>query len=82
MNAKGNPDGSLSHYPSLRILRLGWFFDKLTRPAAIAAGRFIIKPQIKKVTVSAPAIIEVGSGNINFKDIIPLAEKCGVKERA
>ncbi|MBE6584336.1 MAG: sugar phosphate isomerase/epimerase [Ruminococcaceae bacterium] len=27
----------------------------------------------------APAITEVGSGNINFKDIIPLAEKCGVK---
>jgi len=29
--------------------------------------------------LAAPAIIEVGSGNINFKDIIPLAEKCGVK---
>ena len=26
-----------------------------------------------------PAITEIGSGNINFKDIIPLAEKCGVK---
>ena len=37
------------------------------------------QPQIKKVTVSAPAIIEVGQGNINFKDIIPLAEKCGVQ---
>ena len=37
------------------------------------------QPQIKKVVVSAPAIIEVGQGNINFKDIIPLAEKCGAK---
>ena len=37
------------------------------------------QPEIKKVTVSAPAITEVGQGNINFKDIIPLAEKCGVK---
>jgi sugar phosphate isomerase/epimerase len=27
----------------------------------------------------APGITEVGSGNINFKDIIPLAEKCGAK---
>ena len=26
-----------------------------------------------------PAITEIGSGNINFKDIIPLAEKCGAK---
>ena len=30
-------------------------------------------------TIAAPAITEVGSGNINFKDIIPLAEKCGAK---
>ena len=37
------------------------------------------KPEIKTQTLSAPAIIEVGAGNINFKDIIPLAEKCGVK---
>ena len=29
--------------------------------------------------LGAPAIIHVGGGNINFKDIIPLAEKCGVK---
>ena len=29
--------------------------------------------------LSAPAIIEIGAGNINFKDIIPLAEACGVK---
>ena len=29
--------------------------------------------------ISAPAIIHVGGGNINFKDIIPLAEECGVK---
>lgn len=29
--------------------------------------------------LAAPAIIEVGAGNINFKDIIPTAEKCGVK---
>lgn len=32
-----------------------------------------------ELVVKAPAIIEVGKGNINFKDIIPLAEKCGVK---
>ncbi len=37
------------------------------------------KPEIKVQTLAAPAIIEVGAGNINFKDIIPLAEKCGVK---
>ena len=30
-------------------------------------------------TISAPKITEVGNGNINFKDIIPLAEKCGAK---
>lgn len=30
-------------------------------------------------TVSVPYITEIGSGNINFKSIIPLAEKCGVK---
>ena len=30
-------------------------------------------------TLVAPAIIEIGAGNINFKDIIPLAEECGVK---
>ena len=29
--------------------------------------------------LQAPAITEIGNGNINFKDIIPLAEKCGVK---
>ncbi len=29
--------------------------------------------------ISAPVIIEIGAGNINFKDIIPLAEECGVK---
>ena len=29
--------------------------------------------------LNAPAIIEIGAGNINFADIIPLAEKCGVK---
>ncbi len=29
--------------------------------------------------LSAPAITEIGAGNINFKDIIPLAEECGVK---
>lgn len=30
-------------------------------------------------SIAAPAIIEIGEGNINFKGIIPLAEKCGVK---
>ena len=30
-NAKGNPDGFLSHYPSLRDFRLGRFFDSLRR---------------------------------------------------
>ena len=29
--------------------------------------------------ISAPGIVEIGAGNINFEDIIPLAEKCGVK---
>ena len=28
---------------------------------------------------SKPMITEIGSGNINFKDIIPTAERCGVK---
>ena len=36
-------------------------------------------PEIKMQSMAAPCIIEVGAGNINFKDIIPLAEKCGVK---
>ncbi len=30
-------------------------------------------------SVNVPYITEIGSGNINFKGIIPLAEKCGVK---
>ncbi len=30
-------------------------------------------------SLEAPAIIHIGGGNINFKDIIPLAEACGVK---
>ena len=30
-DAKGNPDGFLSHYPSLRNFRLSRFFDSLTR---------------------------------------------------
>ena len=30
-NAKGNPDGFLSHFPSLRDLRLGRFFGSLKR---------------------------------------------------
>ena len=30
MNAKGNPDGSLSHYSSLRNFRLDRFFDSLS----------------------------------------------------
>ena len=30
-------------------------------------------------TPTTPSIAEIGAGNINFKDIIPLAEKCGVK---
>ena len=33
----------------------------------------------KKGTVTTPSIAEIGAGNINFEDIIPLAEKCGVK---
>ena len=34
-NAKGNPDGFLSHYPSLRDFRSGRFFDSLRRPPGI-----------------------------------------------
>ena len=30
-DAKGNPDGFLSHYPSLRNFRPGGFFDSLRR---------------------------------------------------
>ena len=37
------------------------------------------QPKLSAVTLRSPAITEVGSGNINFKDIIPLAEKCGVE---
>ena len=33
LNAKGNPDGFLSHFSSLRNLRLGRFFDSLSQPA-------------------------------------------------
>ena len=32
-----------------------------------------------KVTKNYPSIAEIGAGNINFFDIIPIAEKCGVK---
>lgn len=37
------------------------------------------QPNLSKVTVKAPAITEVGSGSLDFKTIIPLAEKCGVE---
>ena len=30
-------------------------------------------------SITAPAIIEIGQGNINFRGIIPLAEQCGGK---
>ncbi len=30
-------------------------------------------------SIAAPVIIEIGAGNMNFKDIIPLAEECGVQ---
>ena len=45
LNAKGNPDGFLSHFSSLRNLRLGRFFDSLSQPAwrsvtAIQADNF------------------------------------------
>ena len=33
----------------------------------------------KRGTVTTPSIAEIGAGNINFAEIIPLAEKCGVK---
>ena len=33
LDAKGNPDGFLSHFSSLRNLRLGRFFDSLSQPA-------------------------------------------------
>ena len=39
-NAKGNPDGFLSHYPSLRNFRLDRFFDSLKLPEAQASGSF------------------------------------------
>ena len=35
-DAKGNPDGFLSHYPSLRNFRLGRFFDSLRRSLSAA----------------------------------------------
>ena len=35
-DAKGNPDGVLSHYPSLRNFRLGRFFDSLRRSLSAA----------------------------------------------
>lgn len=36
-------------------------------------------PLVAGWTLEAPEIIEIGAGNINFKDIIPTAERCGVK---
>ena len=41
LNAKGNPDGSLSHYPSLRNLRLDRFFDSLSGALRKAHRRFV-----------------------------------------
>ena len=35
--------------------------------------------KIGERSINAPAIIEVGSGNLNFKSIIKTAEACGVK---
>ncbi len=36
------------------------------------------KPVISERRISVPSITEIGTGNINFADIIPHAEKCGV----
>ena len=42
LNAKGNPDGSLSHYPSLRNLRSTGFFDNLKSGGILNASTFPI----------------------------------------
>ena len=55
---------------------------KLIANAEIAASIEISKSisiDLNGKVLTAPAIIEIGAGNINFKDIIPLAEECGVK---
>ena len=36
MNAKGHPDGFLSHFSSLRNFQLGRFFDSLLRPGHLS----------------------------------------------
>ena len=41
-NAKGHPDGFLSHYPSLRNYRLGRFFYSLKVPRCGGAGVFLL----------------------------------------
>ena len=52
-DAKGHPDGFLSHFPSLRNFRLGRFFDSL-RPAS--AGRTLLISEISEADLSGEAI--------------------------
>ena len=44
LNAKGNPDGFLSHFSSLRNLRLGRFFDSLGRLCGCTVSPQFIQP--------------------------------------
>ena len=39
---KGNPDGSLSNYPSLRTLKASGFIDSLRAPALGPEARFVM----------------------------------------
>jgi hypothetical protein len=41
-DAKGHPDGFLSHFSSLRNFRLGRFFDSLTRSVFSGFSNIII----------------------------------------
>ena len=44
LNAKGNPDGFLSHFSSLRNLRLGRFFDSLGRLCGCTVSPQFVQP--------------------------------------
>ena len=55
-NAKGNPDGFLSHFSSLRNLRLGRFFDSLGRLCGCTVSPQFIQPASRVTAMPASTL--------------------------
>ena len=56
LNAKGNPDGFLSHFSSLRNLRLGRFFDSLGRLCGCTVSPQFVQPASRVTAMPASTL--------------------------